>query len=92
MFIETPEAVASTFVPVVRIEYSQVLCSVYEMFSVVVLVNVTDGALVVFTVKLGLLVLTPTVDCASSAGVPVVLAALQDLQQMRWNAGIMQYC
>lgn len=58
VFIGTLGVVASTLVPVVRIMYSQVLYSVYEMLSVVVVVNVADGGLVVFTVKLGLLVLT----------------------------------
>lgn len=58
VFVDTLGVVASTLVPVVRIVYSQVLFSVYEMLSGVVLVHVVDGGLVVFTVTLGLLVLT----------------------------------
>lgn len=89
VFIRTLGVVVSTLVPVVRIVYSQVLCFVYEMRSVVV-----DGSLVGFTVGLLVLTLGVPVDIGWSIGVAtlVVLAVLQDLQQMRWNAGIMQYC
>lgn len=85
--------VASTLVPVVRMVYSQALYSVYATPSVILL---PDGGLAVFTVKPWLLVLTFGVVRVNPVGVAtamlVVLSALQDLQQMRWNAGIMQYC
>lgn len=92
VFTGTLGVVASTLVPVVRIVCSKVLYSVYEVLSLVVLIIVADGGLVVFKVKPGLLVLTLAIVSASSTGLVIlVLVALQDLQQMRWNAGIMQY-
>lgn len=81
--------VASTLVPVVRIVYCRVLKFLYEMPSVVVLPNV-----LVFTLEPGLLRLTLGVVRVRpvSVAVLVVLPVLQVLQQMRWKAGIMQYC
>lgn len=84
VFLVMLGAVVSTLMPVVRIVYPQVLYSVYETLPVVVLVNVADGSFVELFI-IGLLVLPIGVFGGWSFGgvMLVVLALLQDLQQMR---------
>lgn len=87
VFIVTLGVVASTLVSVVRLVYPHVLYSVYETLSVVVLVNVEDGGFVELFKIFGIVG-----GWSLGGAMLVVLAVLQDLQQMRRNAGIMQYC